>query len=323
MSRLTRLILSALTALAFASCFTGIESTPKITSGDVRRRQTFAVAENDFLSDVSSTRPSLWTEGKRFYVTDDKISVIFTVASDDKDSLAGHELIFKSFAPTSSLTGEGATDIVMTSDRGDDLHYIVNVPYDELMKRERFDIPFTVERSVVESFGKAMTGKRYYITTPKWYDSATDKEIKALRHIPVTVAGVTPGNSVYPLKVTFTNDSVAGDHYVLMTYGRDKASTRNFGKIFAAKISSPMPRIPSISMATAASTSPSTPISRPTVCSGSKTAASMPRPTSAAALSMARHGISPALFSRKRTSSTTSSPQASIWSTRAGRRPTF
>lgn len=233
MSRLTRLILSALTALAFASCFTGIESTPKITSGDVRRRQTFAVAENDFLSDVSSTRPSLWTEGKRFYVTDDKISVIFTVASDDKDSLAGHELIFKSFAPTSSLTGEGATDIVMTSDRGDDLHYIVNVPYDELMKRERFDIPFTVERSVVESFGKAMTGKRYYITTPKWYNSATDKEIKALRHIPVTVAGVTPGNSVYPLKVTFTNDSVAGDHYVLMTYGRDKASTRNFGKIFA------------------------------------------------------------------------------------------
>ncbi len=233
MSRLTRLILSSLTALTLASCFTGIESTPKITSGDVRRRQTQTVAEDAFLADVGGTRPSLWTTGKRFCVTDDKIAIIFTVNSDSKDSLAGHELLFRSFEPVSSLTGEGSTDIVLTSDRGDDLHYVVNVSYDELMKRERFDIPFTVESAVVDSFNTAMSGNRYYITTPKWYDNTTGKELKALRHIPVTIGSVTPGNSVYPLKVTFTTDSVPGEHYVLMTYGRDKASTRNFSKLFA------------------------------------------------------------------------------------------
>ncbi len=233
MNILTRLILSSLSALTLASCFTGIESTPKITSGDVRRRQTPTADEENFLSDVGATRPSLWTAGKRFYVTDNKIAILFTVNSDNKNDLAGHELMFKSFEPVSSLTGEGSTDIVLTSDRGDDLHYTVNIPYDRLMKRQRFDIPFTVERSVVDSVNAAMSGNRYYITTPKWYDSATDKEIKALRHIPVRIGGVAPGNSVYPLKVTFSSDSIPGEYYILMTYGSDKASTRNFNKLFA------------------------------------------------------------------------------------------
>lgn len=233
MNHLSRIILSVASALSLGSCFTGIESTPRITSNDVRRRQTVSIAEDAFLSDISDTRPSEWTEGKRFYVTDDKIAIIFSVNSSDKEALAGHELIFKSFTPTSSLTGEGSTDITLTSDRGDDLHYIVNLPYDELMARERFEIPFTIERSVVDAINDAMKGRQYYITTPKWFASDTGKETKALRHVPVVVTSVSPGSNVYPLKVSFVSDSIDGEHFVLMTYGKDKASTRNFSKLFA------------------------------------------------------------------------------------------
>ena len=65
-------------AALFSSCFTGIESTPRISAGDVRKRDAATLTpEQQFLGDISAEPPASWTAGKRFFVTDDKISIIF------------------------------------------------------------------------------------------------------------------------------------------------------------------------------------------------------------------------------------------------------
>ncbi|MDE5554138.1 MAG: hypothetical protein K2J10_03020, partial [Muribaculaceae bacterium] len=86
------------------SCFTGIESTPRISAGDVRKRDAAVLTpEQKYLTDVKPMTPGSWTAGKRFYVTDDKISIIFQPDDKIDDSLSGHDLVFQSFEEVPSV----------------------------------------------------------------------------------------------------------------------------------------------------------------------------------------------------------------------------
>lgn len=229
-----KIITAVLSVILLTSCFTGIESTPRISSKDVRKRDAANLTpEQLFLSDITSEAPAEWQKGKRFFVTDDKISIIFQPGEVDVDSLSNRDLIFDSFRAVPSVTGDGATILNFTaSDREGTLSYRVNVPYDYLYKRQRLEVPFSVERSVVERVDSAMRNQTYFITTPKWYRSSDDKAVSGRRHISVTVTHVGPGTYIYPLRVYFRPEGYDTEYWIPMTIGDDRAATRNFYTIF-------------------------------------------------------------------------------------------
>ena len=237
---------AAVVAVLLSSCFTGIESTPRISSGDVRKRDAAVQSpEQLFLSDILSEAPSTWHQGKRFFVTDDKISIIFQPQTVGTDSLNGSDLIFDRFEQVPSVTGAGATVIVFHVDeRNEELRYHINTPYNEIMTRERLEIPFSVERSIVEKADSAMRGQNYYISTPKWFTVPDNKAINGKRHVPVTITRVDPGTYIYPLRVFFTFSDKSDEFWIPMTIGDDRAATRNFHTVF--NFDNPRKRYPQI-----------------------------------------------------------------------------
>ena len=65
-------------SLIFQSCFTGIESTPKITLKDNNTLEKITLTdEQKFLDNISNQPFSQWEIGKIFIVCDNKISLIF------------------------------------------------------------------------------------------------------------------------------------------------------------------------------------------------------------------------------------------------------
>lgn len=244
------IICAALLAALLSSCFTGIESTPRISAGDVRKRDAAdRTPEQLFLADIMPEKPSAWREGKRFYVADDKISIIFLPGDSESDSLSGHDLIFKRFDEVPSVTGNGATILTFSaSDRRGEFQYRINTPVADLLKRDRLEVPFTIERSVVERVDSAMRLHTFYITTPKWFDAVDNKDAVGRRHIPVTVTRVEPGTYIYPLRVYFTTAAADKEYWIPMTIGNDRAATRNFHALF--NFNDPRKRYPQITDAT-------------------------------------------------------------------------
>lgn len=232
--------------MMLTGCFTGVESTPRITASDVKKQKVVVTEEQKFLSNIAPEPPSRWRAGKRFRVTDNKISIIFNSSVANTDSLSNSDIYFQSFVPATSLTGNDATDVILTDRHGSFLSYRVNIAQGELDQKERLEIPFTVEYSVVEGVDSIMRGQKYYITTPLWYDHSLHS-INGLRHIAVNIESVTPGNHVYPLAVNFKLDKMSVDqeeitalglsadsvYTVFMTIGAERSSTRNFDAVFS------------------------------------------------------------------------------------------
>jgi hypothetical protein len=232
--------------MMLTGCFTGVESTPRITASDVKKQKVVVTEEQKFLSNIAPEQPSRWRAGKRFRVTDNKISIIFNSSVANTDSLSNSDIYFQSFVPATSLTGNDATDVILTDRHGSFLSYRVNIAQGELDQKERLEIPFTVEYSVVEGVDSIMRGQKYYITTPLWYDHSLHS-INGLRHIAVNIESVTPGNHVYPLAVNFKLDKMSVNqeeitalglsadsvYTVFMTIGAERSSTRNFDAVFS------------------------------------------------------------------------------------------
>ena len=226
--------MGALMSLMASACFTGIESTPRIKESEVARveRETRR-PEASLMSAVRRSAPAAWQQGvTRLYVTDSKISLIFSSASTRTDSLAGHTITFDRFESAVSVTGAEATDVLFRSDRGDTLHYMVSASTADILSRERLDVPFTVDLAMVAQADSLLRGHTYYVTTPTWIDAA-GRAIDCLRHVAVTIDSVGVGDHNYPLRVYFHRPQESRGYSLLMTVGADRASTRNFDTLFS------------------------------------------------------------------------------------------
>lgn len=248
MSALRRIImpLTVASAMAWAltSCFTGIESTPRITDRDVERRNATATAEDKFLSHVKPQQLGDWSAGKEFYVTDSKIALALEPGGITPQ--AGATLRFVEWRATPAVTGGDDTEIVLADSTGARAIYRLNASPAQLKRRDGVSIPFTIERSVVNEVKKELDGKKLYVRTALWYDSVGNS-FSGLKYVPVTVDGVTPGNQVYPVRVWFSTD-VDGRPMtasVYMSIGDGVHSARNFASMFA--FDNPRDRYPTIS----------------------------------------------------------------------------
>lgn len=72
-----RFFAGLLLPLLCQSCFTGIESTPRITYKDVRRENITVNPEEEMGERFAAVPFSQWQPGRRFTVTDPKASMVY------------------------------------------------------------------------------------------------------------------------------------------------------------------------------------------------------------------------------------------------------
>lgn len=230
--------------LLTSACFTGVEGTPRINADDVRKQRAAGTsAEALFLADVSPQPPSQWAPGKPFFVVNDRISLIFTSASDRTDGLKGHTIHFEGFTPAMSLMGDDTSEAVFRSDDGRRLYYrIAGLSAARLDTLSVLAVPFTVDPAQVAHADSAMRGAHYFIRTPMWYRPDTRTATEGLRHVEVTVDSVGAGDENFPAAVYFTVTDPAlqakvcpdgGNRMVYMSFGHSRSATRNFDVLFS------------------------------------------------------------------------------------------
>lgn len=220
-------------SLIFQSCFTGIESTPKITLKDNNTLEKITLTdEQKFLDNISNQPFRQWEIGKIFIVCDNKISLIFDSYSSS-DSLYGDSLTYIGYKTYTSVTGDINTQILLKHNDNDTLIYNMNASPQEIDSRKSFDIPFTIQKSVIESVKNKLINQEFYIITSSTYDK-NGNNIRTPKFIPVTITNITHGNYQYPIKVEF-NFLSKKIGCVYMTIGRSIQATRNFETIFSLK----------------------------------------------------------------------------------------
>jgi len=227
------LVVAIALAAGCSSCFTGIESTPRITREDVGKSGVSVTEEQTFADLIKGTASRDWKAGKQWLVTDNKIALIFAGSPADVDSLSGQTITLDGISPISTITGVDNIELRFKDPKGQLLSYRTDVPADDWGSRATVPIPFAVELTPVAIADSLLKGKTLYITTPLWYDK-NGQMIRGLRHIPVTVNRVVPGTANYPLCVAFTpGEGDPTERFILMTYGKSTSATRNFDRLFS------------------------------------------------------------------------------------------
>ncbi len=227
-------------ALLLQGCFTGVESTPRISADDVRKQQAgVRTPEQDYLSDIRATPPSQWVPGQySIYVTGgNRLPLVFPNATGPYDGLEGKVLTFSEFRPVQGLVTP-EVEAVFVSESGAEYPFRTKMQQAQVDTARVLNVPFTIPLDVVGRVRERIQGKDFYVRTPHWYDTRTRDAIHGVRHVSVHIDTVTPGNDLYPLAVSFTvtDPKVTGSApgaTVFMTLGRGRTSTRNFDTLFA------------------------------------------------------------------------------------------
>jgi hypothetical protein len=232
------LIATALASLMLSSCFTGIESTPKITQKDVKRQNVTVSAEQSFTDNLRVDSFSQWRPGRQFRIVDNRLSLLLDSGASVN---AGDTLTFVSTEQRPGITGDSIC--VLSFMRGDSVvNYRVETPLSSLRQRQSFQLPFAVDLSLVARADSLLRGKSYYVKSPLWVD-ADCRAITGSHFVPVTIYAVEAGTDIYPLWVKFFQAD-ASEAGILMTVESSGLSTRNFSDLFA--FDNPRQRYPQI-----------------------------------------------------------------------------
>ncbi|MDE6277577.1 MAG: hypothetical protein K2M06_05660 [Muribaculaceae bacterium] len=232
-----------------ASCFTGVESTPRIDDSALKKAKAVAPSpEEIFLNSVVPPSASQWLPGKKLLVSDPKIRLVFTTGeSGEMPSLRpGEEITFRGFESARSLLGEDVADAVFSSETYPLLKYRLPFSHESLARNESPapEIPFTVDPVLATKADSLIRSRkeRLYILTPLWYDAATEASVGGYRLVGVEIDSVRPGTHIFPIKVYFhVSDPVLaatlqgkGEKMVFMSHGGNgRANSRSFASLFS------------------------------------------------------------------------------------------
>lgn len=218
-------------AATLSGCFTGIESTPKITANDVKRENIVERREDTYLSDILPQPLPQWTKGKEFYVSDDKFSLLLQPSQSAIAPHAGDRIFYESEREITDIKGDRLLELTFVDGKGSQLVYRHSQSEDESMKAPSIKIPFLIEMSVVDAVKKRLTGNRYFVTTSAWYDTE-GKSRTGRKYVPVTVTDVQPGNSYYSA-ILCLDDENGKPFKFFLSVGDDLKALRHFGAMFS------------------------------------------------------------------------------------------
>ena len=227
-------MLAALMAVGMSACFTGIESTPKITAKDVKRENIPVRPEDSFLDDIKAEPFSSWTSGKSFYVTDNKFgSLLLPDPATDLSRLGGSVIRYVDNRKVSDLTGNTVYELHFLTENCRKISYRTTQTASMIDKTGNAGIPFLIDMDVVESVRNRLLGQKYYVITSSWYDLDLKSE-HGRKFVPVTIESVDPGNNVYSVILTARDDRDTR-FKLFLSVGNDLKSLRHFGSLFSFK----------------------------------------------------------------------------------------
>lgn len=203
----SRLVIAICLAQMLTACFTGIESTPAITDKEVRRQQPDLKPEDTFFDDIASERMSAKLyPGKQWVITDPKIKLLLDGSAAQLTFVEGDTLTFKAVHSATTIDGRPASDIELTDSRGNCFLYRTPIEMKKISS-SAVEIPFTVDLDLIGEVSAKMLHKQFFITTRTRYDMTDNTYNGSRRFVSVTVDSVMPGNSVYPIRLSLTEDS--------------------------------------------------------------------------------------------------------------------
>lgn len=235
-------VAAILTAATVGSCFTGIESTPKITSADVKNAKLSGNDEDGYLDSAASENISVWRPGKEFIVADSRIGLAMALSPVGTRLEPGDTLRFARVDDVTSIMGKPVAEFVFAGPGGSTAVYNAEASVAELQRMDGVRVPFTVELSRVQAVRNKMSGKEYYTLTSDWNDM-NRKPRRGRKFVRVKAIDVQPGNESYPVYVTLTQ---ATDTFtMMMSLGNGLADARRFSTLLS--INDPRGRYPAIS----------------------------------------------------------------------------
>ncbi len=237
MNRILSVIIAVSAAALFHSCFTGVESTPRIDAGDVRRVTARAVNEDSLLAGIVRQPFREWTPGKEFLVADSKIRLLFGTSLPAGREMKGHRLVYLGHRDGTDFAGQPVVTLLLSDTQfpSDTLEY-------RIPAATKAELPFTIDLDVVSRARSRLEGRTFYLLTRNRRDSL-DNIIPGRRYVPVTVENVTPGTELNPIKVELTDDH-GSRFYLFMPPGTAQGSPRRFGAVLS--VADPRSRYPQI-----------------------------------------------------------------------------
>ena len=219
--------------LMLSGCGTGIETTTKVTDKDVKKVEDYYAALSVQSSlQIPTDSVASWKVGKRFYVTDNKIAIIFSNTSHlspEQVNLQGTYLTFTGIEVGGVLDNREVVTLIF-SDGEHDYRYFTNKEKQELS--QNFQVPFLIDYDVVKAVAEQITGKTLYTRTRLWYDTQTHQMKDGRQYIAVKVDSVAPGDDVLPLKVYFTTLDTHERAMLRIACGKNVRS-RDFDAVFS------------------------------------------------------------------------------------------
>ena len=226
--------LVALLLLMMSSCFTGVESTKKITDKDVKKVVEVLTQEEVEANTLAIPTDSFacWNRGKQFYVCDNNARLIFAPSAAynaDTLNMKGKILAYDGYHLGSVLDNRNTVNIEFTDGKN---KYVYSTDKTIGEIKSGYTIPFLIDMDVVRFVASKLEQRTCYIKTPIWYD--LNEEMTAGRKfVEVRIDSVLPGNKVFPLKVMFTDIEARRKAMLWMTAGGTVLKNRSFDALFS------------------------------------------------------------------------------------------
>lgn len=221
-------------SIGATSCFTGIESTKKISLSRDDRKSLAPSPEEEFFRPVAGEPLSSWKKGRQFIAADNKSLLIFDQEglplNPDEAALKGKSLIFEETGRRIMPDGTYNTTIIFSCS-GNRYTYDTGKSTDEAPSMVTSDkIPMLIDLKMVESARDLLMGKELWTKSPLWYDDNGNR-ISGLKFVPVRINDVQPGTIAFPITVGFTDET--GRHArAMMNFGNSGKESRSFSNLF-------------------------------------------------------------------------------------------
>lgn len=216
-------------------CFTGVESTPKITQKELKKQNIVDIPESHILDGITAERPASWAPGKRFYVADNRVSRVAwrvdPVAA--ADSLQGRMLVLTAIDTVPTLTDHSEIQVSMAADDGGAVvEFRTGLTPEQWSKIDSYAIPHLIDMQMISRVRDKLVGGRYYVLPARRIGSSGVDTV-GTRYQSVVITDILPAAESTPVRTVFV-DSEGNTASLLMTLGDSPSSRRNFETLFTA-----------------------------------------------------------------------------------------
>lgn len=221
--------------MALSSCFTGVESTKKISLSREDRKKIKPTDEELFYQGIPGIPLKDWDQGHKFFVTDNKAILVFEPhgipIGDSIPELENKILTFTGIESRLDPAGN-ITLVIDFTDGRYKLPFNTGRPFENALEDVKSDqIPMLVDLKIVEQANNLLKGKQLWTRTLLWYDEKGER-INGKKFVPVTIEEITPGNMVFPFKVKI-KESDGSFAWLFMNAGNSGTESRSFAHLFS------------------------------------------------------------------------------------------